>query len=171
VGSKTFFRFSLALGILLGACGHTGKQHDLKLAAARVDDFIKLVMQENYRQAYDRCISAGIKYNPQYSYERITSDLREVRAQFGPMVQAHCTGYREVLGKYILHLYYDVEHVKVGKIVYHFVVEGYAKLGYSIFLIDIGNATADASRTDDLGPLLLLEPAPTVVPDMAPTGL
>lgn len=102
--------------------------------------FLKAIMADDFKKAYDDYMSPGVKFGPKATLEHFSADWSAIKEKFGAISEARFDAWQLVPGKRALQLYYLISHAQVDEpIVYHLVLEGNLEMGYTIFLVDIGN--------------------------------
>jgi len=136
---KSILVFACCCLIMVG-CSKKEYVQDENLAIDISGKFIKAIMTNQYQEAYDAYLSPGIKFGPKATLDYFKADWDAIIDKYGQLNKATFDGWQTVSGKRALQVYYLVKHENVEEPVnYHFVLEGYKKTGYTIFLIDIGN--------------------------------
>lgn len=151
--------------LLMLSCTQSGYVQDEQMAIEVANKFIKAIMQQSYQEAYDQYLSAGIKFGPKSTIDYFKADWEAIRNKFGVIQKATFSAWQPVPGKRAIQLYYDVSHKNVKeKVVYHIVLEGYQKRGYTIFLVDIGNEQRYPANATNLPPKQTIEKKIEILP-------
>jgi hypothetical protein len=103
--------------------------------------FLKGIMQGQIQPTYEKLVSPGVKYSPQFSLPQFTADWQAIVEKYGALKKAELTEYQVVPGRKVVQLYYQVTHEKAGTVAYHLVAEMDPQgRRCTVFFIDIGNA-------------------------------
>jgi len=121
----------------VNGCSINAIYHDEDEAIEISSSFLRDLIHEDYRSAYDTFLSSRLKNNVQFGL--FESDLKQNQYIRGRLKKAVFDSFQLVPGQKAIQLYYNVTHEKAGDVMYHFVLEGDGKAGYKIIVLDIGN--------------------------------
>lgn len=130
----------LVLLLVISACTTTTYVQDENKARESGDAFLKAIMDQDYKTAYDTYLSPGLKFGTQGQFSYFLADWQAIIEKFGKIDKAVLQAWQPAPGKHALQLYYQVVHEKVKEpVTYHLVLEGDQTHGYTVFIVDIGN--------------------------------